>query len=334
MKTLTVVCPVYNEEQGILAFHGELAAALRGLSARWRSTILYVVDGSRDRSGEILRSLAATDQGVRLLLLSGHFGQQAALMAGLDHCDSDAVIMMDSDLQHPPAMIPALLAEYENGKDVVYTVREEDHQLPFLKRLSARIFYRLLNSISGTPIHQGAADFRLVSRRVVQVFQNHVHERSLFLRGLFNWVGFARSAVRFRPAPRRAGRSNYSLGPMLDFAADGIVGFSRTPLRAALLAGTALVAAALAGGLVLALASLAGSAGGVWPLALLFAFLTGVQLTFLGVLGEYLARVLDEVRGRPRYLVDERINFPPSGPPAEHDPAERREPAVARPRGR
>lgn len=332
MKTLTVVCPVYNEEQGIQAFHAELSSVLRTLGDGWRPTILYVVDGSRDRSAEILRSLAAADRGIRLLLLAGHFGQQAALMAGLDHADSDAVVMMDSDLQHPPAVIPALLAEYDRGKDVVYTVREEDHQLPLLKRLSASVFYRLLNSISRTPIHQGAADFRLVSRRVVRVFQNDIHERSLFLRGLFNWVGFSRSAVRFRPAPRHAGRSNYSLGPMLDFAADGVVAFSRAPLRAALLAGALLTGGATVGALAWSLSRLSGhgSPSPLWPLALLFVFLAGVQIAFVGVLGEYLARALDEVRARPRYLIDERVNFPASEGAGARERAARLEPAGAR----
>jgi polyisoprenyl-phosphate glycosyltransferase len=322
-KTLSVVCPVFNEEEVILEFHAELAAVLRGLAPAWRSTIVYVVGRSSDRSAELLRALAASDTSVRLVLLSNRFGQQAALLAGIDHCDSDAVVMMDSDLQHPPALIPALLAEYEQGNDVVYTVREESREIPWPKRSTARLFYRLLNALSETPIHQGGADFRLISRRVADVFRRQIHERSVFLRGLFNWVGYRSAAVRFHPARRRAGRSKYSLAKMLDFAADGVVSFSRTPLRAAALTGAGLVALAI-GGALLALAAQAtgrATASAAHALALLILLLCGVQLLFLGVIGEYLGRVLDEVQARPRYLVDELVNFPEAGARALPEPA-------------
>jgi glycosyltransferase involved in cell wall biosynthesis len=312
MKTLTVVCPVYNEEAVIRAFHAELASVLHGLAGHWRSTILYVVDRGSDRTAELLRGVAAADPAVRLILLSSRFGQQAALVAGLDHADADAVIMMDSDLQHPPTVIPALLAEHERGSDVVYTVRETSDQIPWLKRVSARWFYRLLNAVSDTPIHQGAADFRLISRRVLRVFQRQIGERTLFLRGLVSWVGFPSAPIAFRPARRPGGRTKYPLRRMLDFAAGGVVSFSRAPLRAALLAGASLAALALAAGAALLAAWAVGRIRptGLHGVALLLVLLCGVQLLFLGVIGEYLGRVLDEVRGRPRYLVDERVNFP------------------------
>ncbi len=316
MKTLTVVCPVYNEEEVILDFHAELAGALRGLAERWRSTILYVVDRSSDGTAARLRMLAAGDPSVRLLLLANRYGQQAALLAGLDHCDSDAVVMMDGDLQHPPAVIAALLAEHERGFDVVYTVREESDEIPWPKRVTARLFYRLLNAMSETPIHQGAADFRLISRRVLHVFQRQIKERALFLRGLFNWVGFSSTAVRFHPARRHAGHSKYSVPKMLEFAAQGVVSFSRTPLRAAAVVGGVLVATTAVGVLASAARYLAGwgTLSAAAALAMLLVLLSGIQLVFFGVLGEYLGRVLDEVKGRPRYLVEERVNFPESAP--------------------
>jgi len=220
--------------------------------------------------------------------------------------------MMDGDLQHPPAVIPALIAAHERGFDVVYTVREDIPDVPWFKRVSARLFYRLLNRISETPVHQGAADFRLVSRRVVEVFQRQIHERAAFLRGLVNWVGFRSTAVTFRLAPRAGGATKFSLGRMVNLAVDGVVSFSRAPLRAAfvtgvLVAGFALVAAA---GLVARWALRGVFPGALALLALLVLVLCGVQLVFLGILGEYLSRVVDEVRARPRYLVDEKINFP------------------------
>ncbi len=325
VKTLSVVCPVYDEEDVILEFHAELGAVLRGLGPGWRSTIVYVVGRSSDRTAERLRALAAADPSLRLVLLSNRFGQQAALLAGIDHCDSDAVVMMDCDLQHPPALIPALLAEYEKGHDVVYTVREESREIPWPKRVTARLFYRLLNALSETPIHQGAADFRLVSRRVAGVFQRQIHERSVFLRGLFNWVGFRSVAVPFHPARRRAGRSKYSFATMLDFAAHGVVSFSRTPLRAAVVLGGGLATLALAGTLVSLVALAAGQAApsAHRVLALLILLLCGVQLLFLGIVGEYLGRVLDEVQARPRYLVDELVNFPDASERAPREPVAR-----------
>jgi dolichol-phosphate mannosyltransferase len=323
MKTLTVVCPVYNEEEVILAFHAELSAVLRGLRGRWLSTVVYVVDRSSDRTFERLRSVAAADPSVRLILLSSRFGQQAALVAGLDHADSDAVIMMDSDLQHPPDVIPALLAEHEKGADVVYTVREASGEIPWLKRVSARAFYGFLSSISETPIHQGAADFRLISRRVLEVFRRRIPERSLFLRGLVNWVGFASSPVRFRPARRAGGRSKYPLRRMLGFAAHGVVSFSRAPLRAALVVGVSLTALAIVAAGVLSAGYALGrlKPTGLEGLALLMLLLCGVQLVFLGVIGEYLGHVLDEVKGRPRYLVDELVNFPAREAASTPEPA-------------
>jgi dolichol-phosphate mannosyltransferase len=235
-----------------------------------------------------------------------------ALLAGLDHCDADAVVMMDGDLQHPPAVIPRLVAQHERGFDVVYTVREDIPDVPWFKRVSARLFYRLLNRFSETPVHEGAADFRLVSRRVVEVFQTRIHERSAFLRGLFNWVGFRSTAVTFRLAPRAFGRTKFPLGRMLDFAADGVVSFSRAPLRAALVTGllAALLGLGLGAGLLGRWALGGPSPGAPALLALLAVFLCGVQLVFLGIFGEYLGRVVDEVKARPRYLVDEKINFP------------------------
>jgi len=316
MRKLTVVSPVYNEERVILAFHEELRRALAGLSG-WDSSVLYVVDRGSDRSLELLRALAAADPGVSVLALSSRFGQQAALLAGLDHSDADAVVMLDSDLQHPPAVIPELVARHAQGFDVVYTVRENDASLPLVKRLSARLFYGLVNAISDTPIRQGAADFRLLARPVVEVFQKQLRERTLFLRGLVNWVGFRSSAVRFRPGARRGGETKYPFGRMVRFGLSGVVSFSRAPLRAAGLVGFVVLALGLLA-FALALVPLLRQQA-VSDRALILAaigIVGGAQLVFTGVLGEYLGAVLDEVRARPHYVVEERINLPPEVRPA------------------
>jgi len=310
MRTLTVVCPVFNEEEVVRAFHEELRRVLAAVEDRWSWSVVYVVDRGTDRTLDILKDLAAADRSVRVLALSGHFGQQASLLAGLDHCDADAVVMMDGDLQHPPSLVPDLLAAHEKGYDVVYTVREDTPDIPFPKRLTARFFYRLVNAISDTPIHEGAADFRLVSRRVVEVFQRDVRERGLFLRGLFVWVGFPACPVRFRAGARRAGRTKYSMGRMVRFALGGVVAFSRVPLRTAALVGLLVCGLGLLAGTVAAWGWLRQGSPPEWSVALaIFGLVSGSQLIFLGVLGEYLGAVLDEVRARPHYVVEERINL-------------------------
>jgi dolichol-phosphate mannosyltransferase len=315
MRRLTVVSPVYNEELVIVAFHEELKRALAGLQG-WTASVLYVVDRGRDRSLDLLRALAAADPDVSVLALSSRFGQQAALLAGLDHADADAVVMLDSDLQHPPSVIPELVARHEQGFDVVYTVRETGAPLPLLKRLSARAFYAFLNATSDTSIRQGAADFRLLARPVVEVFRSQIRERGLFLRGLVSWVGFRASAVRFRPGARAGGETKYPLGRMLRFALTGVVSMSRFPLRLAGLVGLVVLAAGLAA-LALALLPLARqqpvSSAGLLLAAI--GVVGGAQLVFTGVLGEYLGAVLDEVRARPHYVVEERINLKAPGTP-------------------
>jgi len=316
MRKLTVVSPVYNEERVIVAFHEELRRALAGL-AGWQCSMLYVVDRGSDRSLDLLRALAAADPGVSVLALSSRFGQQAALLAGLDHSDADAVVMLDSDLQHPPAVIPELVARHEQGFDVVYTVRENDASLPLVKRWSARAFYGLVNAVSETPIRQGAADFRLLARPVVEVFQKQIRERTLFLRGLVNWVGFRASAVRFRPGARGGGETKYPFGRMVRFGLAGVVSFTRAPLRAAGLAGLLFLALGLAAlALTLVRAVSRQPIGASTLILAAIGIVGGAQLVFTGVLGEYLGAVLDEVRARPHYIVEERINLPPGTGPA------------------
>jgi glycosyltransferase involved in cell wall biosynthesis len=334
MPTLTVVCPAYNEEEVVGEFSRELLDVLATLRGHWSSRVLFVVDRGTDATLGILRGIAAANPEVGVLALSARFGQQAALLAGLDHCDSDAVVTMDCDLQHPPSLIPALLDGFERGYDVVYTVRRDTTRVPALKRLTSRWFYRLLDRISDTEIVEGAADFRLLSRRVVELFQRHIRERSLFLRGLVAWVGFRSLAVPFEAQPRRGGRTKFPLRSMVLFGAEGVVAFSRFPLRAALGGGLVLLGAsvALSAGLVArAWVGTASAAPWAWIAALLL-FLFGVNLVFLGVLGEYVAAALAEVRARPHYVVDESINLRTPAAAATSGRGESRGAAAPRPR--
>jgi polyisoprenyl-phosphate glycosyltransferase len=311
MKTLTVICPVYNEEKVISVFYQELTRVLTTLTGKYATSILFVVDRCTDRTLEVLRSIAIEDSSVRVLALSSRFGHQHSLLAGIDHSDADVVIMLDSDLQHPPALLPQMLAAYEAGYDVVYTFREDTNEIAALKRLTSRLFYRLLNSISEIPINASAADFRLMSRRVVKVFQEQIRERNLFLRGLVGWVGFKSLGISFQVEQRRAGETKYSLGRMVRFGIDGIVSFSKRPLQAAIIVGVAFAMFGLLYAVITLVQFfyLSSLPSGWTTLTILISTFSGIQLVFLGIIGEYIGAIFDEVKHRPHYLVDEKINF-------------------------
>jgi dolichol-phosphate mannosyltransferase len=311
MQTLTVICPVYNEEEIIEAFYTELKSVLLKVRDRYTSTILFVVDKCPDRSLEILKRIAAGDGTVQLLALSSRFGHQMSLLAGIDNCTSDVVIMMDSDLQHPPDLIPQLLAEYEKGYDIVYTLREDSPEINFFKRTSSKLFYRVINRISEVPINESAADFRLVSRKVIAVFQTQIRERNQFLRGLFGWVGFNSIGIPFKVRKRLAGKSKYSIARMIRFGANGVVSFSKSPLQAASYLGFGLASLGFIFALVIVIQYLLSShfPSGWATLTVLISIFSGTQLIFMGILGEYIGAIFDEVKARPHYLIQEKINF-------------------------
>src|SRR5581483_1246950 len=202
MTSVDIVLPVYNEQEGLEAFHTALTATLDPLSDRYRFGVVYVLDRSGDDSFGVLKRLAGSDPRVTIVHLSTRFGHQMSLVAGIDHSRADAVIMMDCDLQHPPAVIPRLLDRFEDGFDIVHAIREYDVDADVFKRWSSRIFYRLQNALSPVEIQPGSADFRLISRKVAHVFQTSIRERGQFLRGLFQWVEFRSTAVSFVSPPR------------------------------------------------------------------------------------------------------------------------------------
>ena len=217
MKLVSVICPVYNEELVLPEFHATLMAVLEAIGETYRAEIIYVVDLCPDRSLEILREFARRDERVKIIALSSRFGHQMALLAGMDHARGDAVITLDSDLQHPPSLIPHLLNEFEKGYDVVYTIRNPAPGTGLYRRATSRLFYGFINRLSQIPIEESAADFRLVSARVARVFQTQIRERNQFLRGLMSWVGFKRTGIAFDAQDRGAGRTKYSSGRLLRF---------------------------------------------------------------------------------------------------------------------
>ena len=322
VRTLTVVCPVYNEAEVVGSFYGVLKSVLQELDDSYDSTVLFVVDRSEDDSLAILKGIAATDPRVRILSMSARFGHQMALVAGIDHAASDAIILMDSDLQHPPELIPTLLEHFEQGYDVVWTIRADTPETSRFRRVTSRLFYRLVNRIGDVEMHESSADFRLISRRVAEVFQTQIRERNQFLRGLFAWVGFPGIGVPFTVRDRPAGRSKYSLSRMVRFAVDGIVSFSKSPLQAAIYAGFLVALGGLVMGVVIVVQFfVSGNLPPGWAtLAILVIVFSGVQLIFLGIVGAYIGAIFDEVKARPHYIVQERVNFQAREPAPEVAP--------------
>ncbi len=322
MPTLSVLSPAYREEAVLPFFQRELAKALAPLEKTYQIEIIYVDDGSDDGTLSVLQTLAAQDKRVQFLSLSRNFGKEAALLAGLEHARGDAVIILDSDLQHPPSLIPLLVQRWQEGHDLVLTIKADDKRLSMSKRWSSRLFYGLMGWLSDTrslfaPAKPGdqvagaekagaSCDFSLISRRVVESILQ-MREQHRFLRGLVRWVGYPSVAVPFQPDLRPAGQTKFHLRQLVSLAADSLFSFSRVPLRLPLYLGLPIVALSLLFSLGLAIYQLTGgeSAGWAYVFSALH-FLGGCLLCALGVLGEYIGRIYEQVKQRPLYLLKAR----------------------------
>lgn len=308
-RMISLVIPFLDERANLAPLHAAIQAALEPLDLQ--AELLFVDDGSSDGSAEAVAALHASDPRVRLIRLSRNFGHQAALTAGLAHAAGDAVITLDADLQHPPALIPELVRLWrEEGYPVVNTVRRESARQGLAKGLSSRLFYRLLSRLSEVEVREGSADFRLLDRAVVDELAR-LPERHRFLRGLVPWLGFPQAEVPYSAPARREGASKYSLRRMLRLAVDGLTAFSSFPLQLASMAGLAVTGGAF---LYFVYVLVQWARGAVVPgwasLMAAILFLGGAQLLALGILGQYLSRVYNEVKGRPLYVVRERRFFP------------------------
>ncbi|HET7664003.1 MAG TPA: glycosyltransferase [Rhodanobacteraceae bacterium] len=303
MTDLAVVVPVYNEVDGLSEFHRRLRVTLAESGMSW--SVLYVDDGSRDGTWGSIEKLAAADESVRALRLSRNFGKEAALTAGLDHCDADAVVVIDADLQDPPELIPQLVAGWREGFDVVYATRDFREGESRIKRVTASAFYHTLERMSDIPIPRDTGDFRLMSRRAVGAMRQ-LRERQRFMKGLFAWIGYPQKAVHYRRQPRARGSSKWNYWRLWNLAIEGITSFSVVPLRLATWLGLATAGLAFAYGIyVLLKAVLWGDPVRGYPsLMLVILLLGGVQLLALGVIGEYLGRLYAESKQRPLYVIE------------------------------
>lgn len=300
--TLSVVVPVFNEEENVPALIDRLIPQLDMTACSYE--ILFVDDGSRDQTAAIIESAAHRNPRARLLRLSRNFGHQAALVAGMEHARGEAIITMDGDLQHPPELLPALVKNWREGADVVQTIRRETADAGVFKRATSNGFYRLLSIVSRIRVTPGAADFRLLSREAVNAFLQ-CRERRRFNRGLVQWIGFSYVEVPYDAAPRFAGRSKYSIRAMTRLAGDAIFSFSTLPLRIAGIAG-ALVSLAAAIYLLFVLWArlFTNWAMAGWSsIQATVLILGGMQLVVLWILGEYVGRLYEEAKGRPIYIL-------------------------------
>jgi polyisoprenyl-phosphate glycosyltransferase len=320
--SVSLAIPVYNEAEGLPHLLERLGAVL-DLIAGGPHEIVFVDDGSADRSLALLEAEAARDPRIVVVALSRNFGHQTALTAALDYVSGDVVVLMDADLQDEPEIIPSFLAQYANGYDVVYARRGSRKEGPLL-RASYRLFYRIISSLSSIDLPLDAGDFGLVSRRVVeQMRRSPEHHR--YLRGLRRWVGFRQTGIVVDRAARHAGETKYGFFKLLRLATDGIFAFSTVPLRVASLLGLWAVVASLLFALYTLYAKLVlqQAPRGFTALVFLLTFLGGLNLLFLGILGEYVGRIYEEVKGRPLYIVDRVVgqrwdSRAPAAPRAVH----------------
>lgn len=303
-QTLTVVIAAFNEEASLPEMHRRLGVVLDGLEAQ--ASVLYVDDGSRDGTWQVLQTLAADDPRVQLLRLARNFGKELALTAGLDHVETDAALVIDADGQDPPELIPQFVAKWREGFDVVYGTRTRREGESWFKRFTAAAFYRVMSRLSHTPIPPDTGDFRLMSRPVLDALRQ-LRERQRFMKGLFTWVGFKQVSLPYERAPRLAGGSKFNYWRLWNLALEGITSFSTVPLRLATYVGVLTALGAFAWGLwIVARTLLWDDPVQGWPsLMTVMLFLGGVQLVALGIIGEYLGRLYLEVKQRPLYLVAE-----------------------------
>lgn len=300
---ISIVIPVCNEETNIPVLITQLAQVM--VTTRYRYKIIFIDDGSTDRTLEVLKQQSLQHDSVFFLSLSRNFGHQNALKAGLDMADGDAVIMMDGDMQHPPVLIPDLLANWQQGHDIVYTIRKDHKEIPLLKRKTSDMFYHFINNLSDIELEAGTADFRLMDRKVVDIFRNFT-ETDLFMRGLVKWMGFRQIGIEYDPGQRVSGRSKYTLRKMVRFAIQGITSFSTRPLYIAVYLGFIFSLISILCIPYIIYSYFFGHTISGWTsIIVTIVFFGGLQLMILGIIGMYLGRLFMQSKHRPHYIVKE-----------------------------
>ncbi|WP_395074856.1 glycosyltransferase family 2 protein [Flavobacterium sp.] len=302
--TICILTAAYNEGESINVFYQSVKEVVNNLP--YNFTFCFVNDGSKDNTIEIIREIAKKDNTVKYISFSRNFGQQVALKAGIDSIDADAIIMMDSDLQHSPSLIPELIAVWQNQKvNMVNTLREEDADLSWFKKQSSKWFYKLLNKISDLQLEPGQADFRLIDRQVTQALKNS-KEHDVFLRGMIHWIGFKQAAISYKAQKRFAGKSKYTFSKMMSLALAGITSFSVKPLYMAIYIGFIFAFLSFLYLPYVIYSYWSGNSVSGWSSVLIsVAFFGGLNLIIMGVLGIYIGKILIQNKERPLYIIQE-----------------------------
>ncbi len=305
---LTVVIPAYFEEAVIEACYQALKVVID--KNTWRYELIFVNDGSKDQTLTLLKQIAEQDRGVKVIDFTRNFGHQVAVTAGIYHSTGDATVIIDADLQDPPEVIEQMVAKWQEGYDVVYAKRKKRKGESWFKLITAKWFYRFLHSMAEVEIPMDTGDFRLMDQKVVEAFKQ-MPERNRFVRGMISWVGFDQTFIEYERDERLAGETKYPLKKMIRFAKDGIVSFSTKPLKMVQTLGflTIIIAVLILCYSLMSKYIFKSVVPGWTSLMVITTFFSGVQLFSIGLLGEYIARIYDESKNRPLYLIKEKINF-------------------------
>lgn len=311
MNKISVVIPMYYEEEVAHLCYDKVCTVLKSLSDKYEYEIIFVNDGSKDKTLKILKDIANNDKCVKVISFSRNFGHQAAVTAGIKYITGDAIVIMDADLQDPPELIPDMLKLWEEGNEVIYGKRKTRKGESAFKLLTAKMFYTFLNSMSEVEIPKNTGDFRLVDRKVIDVI-NSLPEHNKFLRGLFSWVGFEQKAFLYDRPERKLGTTKYPFKKMFKLASDGILSFSTKPMK--IVGGLGIISILFSiAVLIYSLCSYFGQWNNLTPgwtsIMVCITFFAGVQLLSLWVLSEYISRIYDESKGRPEYIIKEKINI-------------------------
>lgn len=304
---ISIVIPAFNEASNVPVIAQRLAEVLAPYPDY---EIIFVDDGSKDQTLAVLKRLSSENQCIKYLSFSRNFGHQMALRAGLEHASGEAVISMDADLQHPPELVPDLIQKWQEGYEIVYTVREPDKNLSLTKRVTSRWFYKMIRYATDIDLEDGAADFRLLDRKVIDYLRKF-QENDLFLRGIISWIGFNQYKIDYRPAERFSGQTKYSLKKMLVLASAGITSFTTKPLYLSVLLGFLMFLFSVGFGLVSLYDYLTGNVVAGWTsTVIIIVLIGGIQLIMMGIIGIYLGKMFNEVKRRPSYIVRETNLLP------------------------
>lgn len=300
-KLVSIIIPAYNEAENIPVICAKIVSVFKDLPYEYE--LILVADGCTDNTLDVIKSLIKTNKHIYFIEFSRNFGHQLALKAGLDFASGECVISLDCDMQHPPGLIPDLIAKWEEGYEVVYTIREEDKKLPLGKHYTSKLFYKTLNRLSDVELDAGTADFRLLDKKVVSVIRNF-NETEPFLRGLFKWIGFKQYALKYEPTPRFSGTTKYSMKKMIRFALQGVTSFSVRPLYLAIYLGFGFSLLSIIYVPYVLHAIQTGEEVSGWASTIMtVVFFGGLQLIILGIIGIYIGKMFMQTKNRPNYII-------------------------------